>query len=271
MRLHIQHSTRYTYDPALHGVVQFHRLTPSTYAGQAVISWAVTCPGATAGASFRDGAGDVGQIVSIRGAVETIDVSVEGVVDTFDTAGVLKEHRERIMPSVYLRKTPFTKADEALKSLSAEAIADIDEADVLSRAHALMHAVADAVRYEPGRTEGSTTAAQALELGVGVCQDHAHVLIALARAAGIPARYTNGYLNASADGEPHEAAHAWAELHVPDLGWVGFDPTNRCCPNEHYVRLGSGFDAADAAPIRGVSAGASEETMDVSVSVQAQQ
>ena len=86
-------------------------------------------------------------------------------------------------------------------------------------------------------------AADALADGKGVCQDHAHVLISAARHLGIPARYVSGYLFADQDGKSHEASHAWAELHLPELGWVGFDPANRCCPTDYYIRLGSGLDA----------------------------
>ena len=92
----------------------------------------------------------------------------------------------------------------------------------------------------------------------------------MAHAAGIPARYVTGYLLTGDEGEG-EAAHAWAELYVGELGWIGFDPANRCCPDERYIRLGSGRDARDAAPIRGVSRGGGSEAMDVSVVVAAQQ
>jgi transglutaminase-like putative cysteine protease len=85
----------------------------------------------------------------------------------------------------------------------------------------LAFAVADAIAYRPGVTHAHTTAAEALALGEGVCQDHAHALIACARVRGIPARYVSGYLFASEDGTPHEAAHAWAELHVPALAGSG--------------------------------------------------
>jgi transglutaminase-like putative cysteine protease len=72
------------------------------------------------------------------------------------------------------------------------------------------------------------------------------------------------------DGTPHEAAHAWAEIHVAGLGWVGFDPANECCPDARYIRLGSGLDAQDAAPIRGIARGQSAtapEALDVTVQV----
>ena len=72
-------------------------------------------------------------------------------------------------------------------------------------------------------------------------------------------------------GVAHEAAHAWAEVHVAGLGWVGFDPANRCCPDDRYIRLGSGLDAQDAAPIRGIARGVGAESLDVTVAVQALQ
>jgi transglutaminase-like putative cysteine protease len=110
-----------------------------------------------------------------------------------------------------------------------------------------------------------------MDQGSGVCQDHAQVLIGLARRRDMPSRYVTGYLHSDADGLVHEASHAWAELWVPDLGWVGFDAANRCCPDDRYIRIGSGFDAADAAPIRGLARGEAAESMDVVVAVEAQQ
>ncbi len=85
----------------------------------------------------------------------------------------------------------------------------------------------------------------------------------------MPARYVTGYLMTRGDGSLEEASHAWAEILVAGLGWVGFDAANRCCPDERYIRLGSGRDARDAAPIRGVSRGGGVEALDVSVSVSA--
>jgi len=93
----------------------------------------------------------------------------------------------------------------------------------------------------------------------------------VARLRGLPARYVSGYLFADASGRPHEAAHAWAEVWVEGLGWVGFDPANRCCPDDRYVRLGSGYDAQDAAPIRGLAIGAAAENLTVEVAVGAAQ
>jgi transglutaminase-like putative cysteine protease len=263
MRLTVDHVTRYRYDAPVRSVVQSHRLTPSAFAGQKVIDWEVTVDGGTKGARHRDGAGDLVQGWTITGPVAEVTVHVRGTVETQDLAGVLRGHRETVAPDCYLRETLPTRIDVALAGLAATASGP----DALALAHALSAAVSNAIAYRPGVTHAHTTAAEALALGEGVCQDHAHALIACARQRGIPARYVSGYLFATKDGTPHEAAHAWAELHVAGLGWVGFDPANRACPDARYIRLGSGFDAQDAAPIRGIARGGAEEEMDVTVAV----
>ena len=112
----------------------------------------------------------------------------------------------------------------------------------------------------------------ALTIGAGVCQDHTHVLIAASRAMGCPARYVVGYLLPDSDEDDVEIpaeTHAWAELWIDGLGWVGFDATNRICPTDRYVRLASGFDANDAAPIHGAVFGSVEEAMEAEVAVSA--
>jgi transglutaminase-like putative cysteine protease len=264
MRLTVDHVTRYSYGAPARSVVQSHRLTPSTFSGQKLLDWEVTVEGGTKGARHRDGAGDLVQAWTIAGPVTEVTVHVRGTVETEDLAGVLRGHRETVSPDCYLRETAPTRVDVALIELANSATGP----DPLSLAHALSAAISDAIAYRPGVTHAHTTAAEALALGEGVCQDHAHALIACARRRGIPARYVSGYLAADQVGVPHEAAHAWAELHISGLGWVGFDPANRCCPDARYIRLGSGFDAQDAAPIRGIARGGGGEAMDVTVAVQ---
>ena len=267
MRLRVRHETVYHFDPPMRGVVQSHRLTPSLYEGQQVIDWSVDVDGAMRGAGFRDGAGDWIETVSLLGPVEQMAIVVRGEVETVDLSGVLRGHRESGPPMSYLRPTRATRADKALTELAADAVAGLDEAATLDRSHALMNAVADAIPYTPGETEHGTTAAEALALGHGVCQDHAHAMIACAMTLGVPGRYVTGYLFASEEEGAHEASHAWAELWVEGLGWVGFDPSNRSCPDDRYIRLGSGADATEAAPIRGVAQGVGREWLDVKVVV----
>ena len=268
MLLLVDHVTTYHYDKPVRGVVQSHRLTPSRFDGQKLLDWSVTVTGGVAGGSFRDGAGDLVQGWTVAGPVSQIEVRVRGTVETIDCAGILKGHKESVPPLAYLRDTTPTLPDAALRQLS-DLIATAE--NPLAGCHALSAAISDAIAYRPGTTHAHTTAAEALAQGEGVCQDHAHALIAAARAAGVPARYVSGYLQSGSDGLNHEAAHAWAELHIPGFGWIGFDPANRCCPDARYIRLGSGLDAQDAAPIRGVSRGSGAETLSVTVAIQAQE
>ncbi len=267
MRLTVHHSTVYHFDVPMRFVVQSHRLTPASNGGQSVLDWTISADGALFGTAFVDGAGDRISTMTVPGPVERITIVVEGTVDTTDTAGILRGHRETISPRVYLRPTAATQANRAIADLRDQALDGAESG--LDRAHRLSAAVADAIAYAPGATSAQTSAAEALELGRGVCQDHAHALIALARSAEIPARYVTGYLlsGSAESGDAGEASHAWAELHVGDLGWIGFDPANRCCPDARYIRLGSGRDAREAAPIRGVARGGGGEGLDVNVVV----
>lgn len=271
MRLSVRHATVYEYDVPMRFVTQSHRLTPGDHEGQRVIDWRVTAEGATIGAGFRDGAGDLVNTLTVEGPIGRMEISIEGTVETTDTAGVLRGWTETIWPAVYLRSTTATKPDVAVTELARSVSDGVKGGGTLAVAHALSEAVSAAVAYKPGVTHAGTNAVEALAAGEGVCQDHAHVLISLAHALGLPARYVTGYLYADPDEPIGEAAHAWAELFVEGLGWVGFDSANQCCPDERYIRLGSGLDALAAAPIRGVARGGGAEALDVNVHVSAQQ
>lgn len=110
----------------------------------------------------------------------------------------------------------------------------------------------------------------ALQARRGVCQDFAHILIALIRRLGVPCRYVSGYLFRnedlsvrSADG----ATHAWVETLLPDLGWIGFDPTNNLIADNRHIRVAIGRDYADVPPTRGVFKGAAASRSEVAVAV----
>jgi len=275
MRLSVRHSTVYQFDAPMRFVTQSHRLTPATSGCQKVLDWSISAEGASFGAAFVDGAGDHVTTMTVPGPVERITIVVAGTVETSGNDGILRRHRETISPMVYLEATQATHPNRAILGLRDLALGGAQGR--LDQAHRLAAAVADAIAYVPGTTSPQTTAAEALELGHGVCQDHAHALVAVAIAAGMPARYVTGYLFAEGEaggeagerpeGETAEASHAWAEIHVDKLGWIGFDPANRCCPDERYIRLGSGRDSREAAPIRGIARGGGAEALDVSVVV----
>ncbi len=136
----------------------------------------------------------------------------------------------------------------------------------LALMHVLMNAIHKAVAYMPGTTSVSTDAEHALNTGKGVCQDHTHIFLSIARLIGVPARYVSGYLMMEGV-EEQTASHAWAEAHIDGLGWVGFDAANNICPNDRYVRIATGLDYRDAAPISGVRLGGAAESLAVHINV----
>jgi len=261
MRLSIRHVTTYTYDPPAERCALRLRLYPPSFDSQRVTGWTVSVNGQAVPPLITTATGDRESIWTSAAAGAEVAIVAEGEVETQDAAGVVKGLRDTVRPQVYLRTTPLTGADDRIAALAAGASGQTP----LDRLHALFNAVADAIAYTPGATSSSTTAAQALKAGQGVCQDHAHVFISAARSLGLPARYVVGYLLAS-DTMVTET-HAWAEAWASDIGWVGFDAANRLCPTDRYVRLGCGLDAADAAPIRGNVSGGPKERLSASVDI----
>lgn len=122
--------------------------------------------------------------------------------------------------------------------------------------------------YVPGSTSTASPIEHILESGRGVCQDYAHVMIAIVRSWGIPARYVMGYFYdaALAGGESEEhSTHAWVECLLPRLGWVGFDPTNQSFADERHIPVAVGRDFQDVSPTRGVLFGGGETRLDIDV------
>ncbi|MGV8997301.1 MAG: transglutaminase family protein [Parvibaculaceae bacterium] len=265
MRIHIEHETTYSYDETVSYSIQALRLRPLDTRSQRIVNWSVETPQNGSVREQRDVYGNVLQMLYVERPHTEIKIRVSGDVETSELNGVVASPVERFPPRFYLRKTLLTEADEQLKALAGAARAASDGTP-LDLAHHLMHKARDQLDYMIGETDATTTAAQALANGSGVCQDHAHVFIAAARELGIPARYVSGYLWTEA-GEQGDAAHAWAEAYIDDLGWVGFDVANRICPTEAHLRVASGLDYLEAAPIRGLRRGGGQETLDVRVHV----
>lgn len=261
MRLTVRHATTYTYEPPADRCALRLRLYPPAFDSQRILNWTVSVNGQAVPPLLSTATGDRESIWTCLAGAPEIAVVAAGEIETSDTAGVVRGLKETVRPQVFLRTTPLTEADAKITALASE----IAAGKPLDRMHALFNAVADAIAYKPGTTSANTTAAQALKAGKGVCQDHAHVFISAARTMKVPARYVVGYLFAL-DGKMTET-HAWAEAFVPEIGWVGFDPANRLCPTDRYVRLACGLDAADAAPIRGNVSGASQERLSASVDI----
>jgi transglutaminase-like putative cysteine protease len=262
MRLTISHMTEYTYEEPVEFALQRLRLTPRDCPGQKVQQWQTLVNGATHEATYDDHFGNKVELVSISGGDRTIRIMASGEVETEERNGVFGPHQGFVPLWLYRRDTALTRPGKLVKELARSIEGDGE----LARMHALMGIIHETVEYRGDATVTETTAEQALDLKAGVCQDHAHIFVAAARLIGLPARYISGYM--LVDGEQAAASHAWAEAHVPGLGWVGFDAANDICPDERYVRVACGLDYRDTAPVSGMRIGSTPEMIIVSVSVQ---
>jgi transglutaminase-like putative cysteine protease len=124
----------------------------------------------------------------------------------------------------------------------------------------------------PRSTRADSPIDEALTTREGVCQDFAHVMIALVRSLGIPCRYVSGYLHhgkQDQDRSTHDATHAWVEAFLPHLGWVGFDPTNHLIASNRHIRTALGRDYADVPPSKGIYRGRATSQLFVAVRVEA--
>lgn len=269
MRLTISHVTTYRYDPPVLGGLQQLRLTPTSSEFQTVIDWSTKVVGGQKQVSFTDEHGNFTDLVSFLPDVDLLEVTSAGTVETTEAHGVLGYASGYAPLWLFRRRTTLTTPGPKLTALadSVEPVVGAVGGQPIEVLHRLAAAIAEAVTYTTGSSAVSDSAEDVVAQGRGVCQDHAHVLVAAARHMGCAARYVSGYLHI-AENEMQDASHAWAEVWVPDLGWVGFDPSNAISPDERYVRVATGLDYSDAAPISGMRYGRSDESLDVTLQIQ---
>jgi len=266
MRLRISHATTYSYAAPPSVVTQILRLTPRNYDGQYVADWRIDLSQDCQLHQHEDAFGNITHAFTAEGPFDELVVLVEGEVETQDTQGVVSGTVERFPPQFFLRETALTQADAAIIDF-AESARSGDGKDPLSLMHTLMKALNREITFDTSPTESTTTAAQAFTLRRGVCQDLTHIFIAAARQLGNPARYIGGHLRRLDGMTAQEAGHAWAEVYVENLGWVGFDATNGISTTEAHVRVAVGLDYLGAAPVRGTRFGGGGEHLAVAVRV----
>ncbi|MDY7099277.1 MAG: transglutaminase family protein [Pseudomonadota bacterium] len=268
MRLSIRHTTRYSFsEPVVHALQRL-RLTPKETQGQRIIDWSMTYENAHAELEFDDQHFNTVTLIGVEAGVRDVTVTCSGTVETEDNAGVIGRHSGHLPLWSFLGQTKLTKPGPRLRELIRD-VHGPEDGGKLDYLHALSARIREVVAYQTGTTQVTTTAEEAVSEGNGVCQDHAHIFIAAARAADIPARYVSGYLMMN-DRIEQEATHAWAEAHIDGLGWVGFDVSNGISPDPRYVRVATGRDYRDAAPVTGISFGQAEQMLTVDVAVEQQ-
>jgi transglutaminase-like putative cysteine protease len=173
------------------------------------------------------------------------------------------DYWDTLMPSQFARESSLLT--ELARELHVER-----SADPLTVLRSLNTAIYQTFDYSPRTTRVDSPIDEALHMRKGVCQDFAHIMIALVRRLRIPCRYVSGYLCQQGRGMervPDSAMHAWVEAYLPGLDWVGFDPTNNTLADERHIRVAIGRDYADVSPTRGVFRGRAESELSVSVRV----
>jgi len=262
MRLKIEHQTIYSFETPISYGLQQLRKTPKSVRFQHVLHWQTVVDGGVKELSFEDHHHNVVELLSFEPGTQKLSVTSRGEVELSDDSGIVGPHRGPVPLWLYLRETPRTLARSGVRALTR----DIGAGPDLAGLHDLSAGIRERITFEIGASEPSWSAEDAIEAGRGVCQDHTHVFIACARRLGVPARYVSGYLMLDQQ-TAQDAMHAWAEAYVEGLGWVGFDVSNGQSPDTRYVRIATGLDYREAAPVSGRYAGGMGESLSVRIDV----
>jgi transglutaminase-like putative cysteine protease len=265
MRLLVDHRTRYSFSEPQMRVVQLLRMTPRDHASQTIIDWRIDVDCDARLREGRDGYGNITTMLYIEGPVAAIELIVRGEVQTIETAGSVDGVGETLPPLFYLRPTALTTPDEAIGAF-AKSVA-VGTSDRRDQARNLTLAVHDRIRIVHDRTPKTRTAATTFGDGWGNVRDGVQLLISLARAAEIPARFVSGHYLDGPNRGSHKSAYCWAELHCGDQGWISFDPSTGKNPGESTIRVAAGLDAGDATPLSGTRRGGGIEELDVDVRI----
>lgn len=264
MRLAIEHVTEYQYGSPASYSIQSLRLTPRNHDGQYASVWRVETESDCHMRQEQDAFGNIQHIFSLEGPIDAITIRAIGEVETDDTSGVIGGTLEKLPLELFLRETNLTASSSDMRDFARESVRGL-KTDSIDALHALNTAVHERLTFDTGKTVTETTAAAAFNKGAGVCQDFSHILISCARILDIPARYVGGYMYRVDGVNEQEAGHGWVELHIPDLGWTGFDPANGICTTAAHIRVAIGLDYLGASPVRGIHYGGSGENLAVSV------
>jgi transglutaminase-like putative cysteine protease len=265
MLLAIRHETIYRYTAPVAYTIQQLRLSPRSEPHQHTLAWNIGTAGQRN--AFTDAYGNPSHMLTITGRHDEVRIVAHGTVEsTAPDRGRLPDKGE-LSPLVFTVPTRLIEATEAVTEFAARNLKGGGRSGNLL---ALAEAIEGTVAYQSGATGVTSTAADALKLGQGVCQDHAHLFLACCHTQNIPARYVSGYIDPGTS--DHAETHAWVDVWVDDVdfsGWVSIDVTHTRFQNDSYCRLAIGRDYDSAAPVRGVRRGGGFEHLAVTVKVAA--
>ena len=276
----VRHTTTFRYEPAVRESVMEVRLQPRSDGEQRCLSFTLDVDPAANIMQYRDFTGNTVHHFDIAGshtqvkltaqsAVEVQSVPAPRAADSGDWADLDaliagNDHWEMLLPSHFAHSN--AQLEQLAKELGCER-----RGNPLDLLTGLNEAIYKLFAYVPNSTKVDSPIEEALQARQGVCQDFAHIMIALVRRMNIPCRYVSGYMfhrdEEEKDRSMEGASHAWVEALVPRLGWVAFDPTNNLGGADRHIRVAIGRDYADVPPTRGVYKGEAQSELSVAVTV----
>ncbi|OCZ05393.1 transglutaminase [Acinetobacter pittii] len=241
MKLMVNHQTHYSYTETARNSIQYIKMMPQTSPHQHVMNWAISVPGDKT--IKRDIFNNVWMTASQRYPYQHLTFMAQGIVELQNIElGCVDLSTPT---NLFLQMTGATRCDTEMLDFAKNIVVNKDRQHIAL----LSENILQKILYQPESTSVQTTAIEAFQAGQGVCQDHAHILIAMCRALQLPARYVSGYL--FDQNYPHLASHAWVEVFLENQ-WYCFDVSNQLFTPKHHIYLAVGRDYLDVAPIRGV-------------------
>ena len=268
MKLEVVHETKYRYTGPIAETAMELRLRPMDGNGQRCLKFDLDASAGIEPRTYRDGYGNDVHYFNLVRPHTRLSVTSTSVVETGLQTDA--EPGEELVQDFLRFRSPVKDVPGVRELASRQPIADPESAsDVELALDNLTLAISREFAYDRAVTNVYSSVDEVLSLRAGVCQDFAHLFIAVARAMGVPARYVSGYIHDPQGRGVTGASHAWGEAWVPQKGWVGYDATHPVRIGEHHVRIAVGRDYSDAAPTRGVYVGSATGTMYVKVRTRA--
>src|SRR5688572_16368874 len=268
MLLKITHTTDLTYSEPISESVMELRVVPRQEQDQRRLSFNLAIGPSTSTFSYFDWLGNTVHAYTINAFHEQIRIMATSIVET-----------ERV-PTTTATDTwpiPLTAHDFAMydflqfggpivdSPILRQVVKDLTPQNgepLAGLAQRMIDLINQRFTYQPGVTTAASPITDMLEHGAGVCQDFTHLMIGMARALNVPARYVSGYLHPQSERfRGYTQTHAWCELYFPSIGWLGFDPANRCQADQNFVKIAIGRDFRDVPPNKGIYRGVATESM----------
>lgn len=252
MKLDIKHIINYDFRGTVKTGYQKVLLKPGNNSYQKVIKWQLSVIGGKKEITSFDQFENHTELYRVKNNVKNITYKIDGLIETKSNNGISQISRKDLPSWCYINNYQLTRPGRYLKNFYLEN--KLNKNNLIASLHDLSLKIRQRVKYKRGKTNFKTLAEESLIKGYGVCQDHTHIFISVVRQNNIPCRYISGYFLPIKQ-EKNLSMHAWAEVYLENLGWIGLDISNGVSPNERYVAVAKGFDYNYATPIKGIIKG----------------